>query len=186
MTNEISQKGVPVWIKIAIAVVAVWITGFAVLIFVGGKWLTDKVSSRENAVEVVQKIVQIPQPLPKDWQFGAGMDMGPMKFAVMLNKKDKTTISLTRYPGSKQQESTKIGAEQGAGMVVEERGTETIAGHQMTYTRGHSSRSPMAMQIGFVTADNGDLVMIHVVEPSLQKFDPSLSKAVLTSIKSIH
>lgn len=72
-------------------------------------------------------------------------------------------------------------------MVVEEKGTETIAGHQMTYTRGHSSaKNSMAMQIGFLKADNGDLVMIHVVEPTEKKFDPSLASEVLSSIKSVH
>lgn len=186
MESEVG-KGIPVWVKVVVGVAVVWITAGIVLVAIGCQWIASVLPNHKTALAVSEKIVQFRKPLPKDWQFETGVDAGPMKFAVMRNTKNSTCITFTRYPGAAKRDATARGAEAGARMEEIERGTEMIAGHQMAYARGHSSsRTPMAMQIGFITADNGDLVMIHAIEPSERKFDPTLIQDVMQKVESVH
>lgn len=182
-----AQKRFPTWAKVAIGIGVFWLVGFTVLAVAAGQWIAKSLPNAENAAIVADKIIQFRKPLPEEWKLSTGLDMGPMKLAVLINSKDSTVVTMTRYAKGSTTTSILQGATKGAQMTVEQSGEETVAGHKMEFVRGRSNgRRTTAMQVGCIKADNNDIVMIHAIEPSTTSFDPKRIQSVITAIKSVH
>lgn len=175
------------WLKVVLALVGVGILAIAAICFVllsmageCGKNMMDP----EKTARLADQIAVLEKPLPGEWAFSAGMNIGVMKMVVLVNTNDKTVITLTRYAKTKAPDSVAQGAAAGAQMAIEETGKEKLRGHNMSFIRGRSKDS--AMEICTLVADDGDLVLIHSLEPAKRKFDRALVNPILERIKSIH
>lgn len=185
-----SQTGaMATWLKVVLALVGLGIAATIGIVVLGvsmlgelGKTATDP----QKAAKIADEIVQIRRPLPSEWQYAVGMNMGVMKMAMLRNSSNNVVVNLTRYPKSSKVESITQGAAAGAHMSVEERGEETLAGRKMSYLRGFSKgrggSAAMAMEMAWVIANNGDLILIHCVEPGKSKFEKEPVAPVLDRV----
>jgi hypothetical protein len=179
--------GVPVWVLVVGGLVILGGCVFVALIFATGSLLQGfgkQVVDPAAAAKVAQEIMEMKEPLPKGWDYTAGVNMGPMKMALIRNQKSQAVVNFTRYPKSSHPDEIAEGAAKGAHMTIEERGEDKIGGRKVTFVRGSSSTKGqhLAMELDTVAADNGDLIMIHSMEPERDKFDRSLVQPVFDSV----
>ncbi len=189
-----SQSGqVPTWLKVVLALVVVGFAALVGVIFLAGSLVADfgkQSLDPHQAEKIGDEIIQLRRPLPSGWQYSMGVNMGVMKMAMLMNSADHTVMNLTRYPKSKNTSAITEGAANGAHMAIEERGEEKLAGHDMSFVRGKSkgggNGTVLAMELCSITADNGDLILIHSVEPGKSKFDRAIVTPILERVITIH
>lgn len=149
-----------------------------------------------NAKKVASEMVSLPDPLPKGWVYGVGLDVGYQKSANVQNSQTGKGHALIQFNqmqinGSQTAESVahKFTMPNVAGMTFEceSTGKEKIGGQTAYYVRQHGTvmGKKSAMEIALIDLPNGGILQIQISEDGQDKFDPSIAEPLLKSIKSI-
>lgn len=163
---------------------------------VAGVMLVKDSFSPGNAKKVASEMVTLPEPLPKGWVYGVGMDVGYQKSANVQNitpGKGHVLIQFNQMQlkGNQTAESVanKFVLPNVAGMEfeLESKGEREIGGQTAYYIRQHGTviGKKSAVEVALLDMPNGGILQIQTSEDGQDKFDPSIAEPLLKSIKSI-
>ncbi len=150
--------------------------------------------SPSNAAKVASEMVTLPDPLPKGWVYGVGINIGYQKSANLQNTKHgkgHALIQFNQMQGTRSAEAVadKFAMPNVAGMTfeVESKGEEKIGGQTAYYIRQHGTvmGKKSAVEIALLDLPDGGILQIQSTEDGLDKFDTTIVEPLLKSIKSI-
>lgn len=169
--------------------------GIAVAAVVGVMMVKDSFTPN-NAKKVASEMVSLPDPLPRGWMYGVGVDMGYSKSANVQNMKSGKGHVLIQFnqmqvKGNQSAEfvANKFAFPNVAGMEfeLESKGEREIGGQTAYYIRQHGIviGKKSAVEVALLDMPNGGILQIQTSEDGQDKFDPSIADPFLKSIKSI-
>lgn len=188
-------KQLPKYVKVIIAIVLTSLFGLIVACVVLTLNLKNSFTP-EFAAKVLSQMVGLPDPLPRGWSYGVGMDVGYQKTANIYNRRrgrGHAMIQFNQMQLNNEQTAEEVADRfvmpNVAGMTVEvdSRGEEEIAGQTAFYIRQHGRimGKLSAYEIVFVDIPSGGILQIQSTEDGYDRFDPEIVAPILTSITRI-
>ena len=191
-----SAKGqVPTYLKVLIAFGVIVFLGTIVMAVIGFRILQENISPG-HAAKIAREIVDLPDPLPEGWEYGAGLDVGYSKVVNVVKRSGtnhpmiqfmELTISGRR---SAKDMASKFSLPSTAGMKFESgaQGEEKIGGQTAYYVRGHFSilGRESASEVALIDLPDGKILQVQSTEQGETTFDPEQVKPLLDSVKGFH
>src|SRR5262245_14058803 len=140
MVNAVDseKKGLPTYIKVIIGMVVLTMLCTIALGVIGINYI-GKSFTPQNAARVANEMVDLPDPLPSGWHYGAGIDVGPSKVANVQYRRGRTrplvqfTKMGNRLPAKVIAANLKMPSTSGMTFEFESRGEEIIGGKTAYY-----------------------------------------------------
>lgn len=201
-----NEKGLATWVKILIGVMIIGTISIVTILgasvwFVGSamKDMADPAKVRAT----VDTIAKFENPLPKGWNFGMALPLGPVCVAIVRNEKLDLNVTLLKMPGGGKEMSTEmvVGEYSAKGVPnvsgdsskpsvpidVQNKGKLSVAGEELAYAIGVSTDAgkKFSQFIGCVIPKNNQSVIIVQGQClNSQEYPLEDTKALLAAIKS--
>lgn len=200
-----NERGLATWVKILIGVMIVGTISIVAIIgsvaWLAGSAYKDMTDPKKSKA-TLESIAKFEDPLPKGWQFGMALPLGPISVAMISNDKAKLNITLLKLPSGGKDMTNEVvvgeyaakgvpdmsgsGTKSSGPITVENKGKMNVGGEELAYVTGVGSDTSKkyAQFIGSVIPKNKDSVII-VQGQSLDsgEYPMEETKALLGAIK---
>ncbi len=191
----------PVWSKIIVFLTISGILGSIATIVYGSleiKRIAELAGNPKYVASLGNKIVDLPDPLPKGFEYQVGMDMSFLRLVSLINRDAMQQYTFYDFPGSTNQKAKKFTEDAYAyGMntpsvvgkftsLIKE-GSWQLLGKEMPYMLGKVKTPEGQERQGLVAScvnEKGRAFLFYAVQVDNQKFDMAPSMELIKSIKS--
>ena len=201
MSSISAGARLPAWSKIIVFITLSGILGsIATIAYVSLeiKRMAELAPNPKYVATLAKKIVELPEPLPEDFEYQVGMDMNFLRLVSLINRKAMQQYTIYDFPGSTNQKARKFTEDAYAygmntpsvvGKFTEliKEGSWQLLGREMPYMLGKIKTPEGHQRQGLVACSinaKGHAFLFYAVQVNDQKFDMEPSLRLIKSIKS--
>lgn len=201
-----NEKGLATWVKVLIGVMIIGTISIVAIVgasiwFVGSAY--KDMSDPKKSKATVESIAKFEDPLPKGWQFGLALPLGPISVAMLSNEKAKLNITLLKLPSGGKDVTNEVvvgeyaakgvpdmfgsGKKSSGPLTVQNKGKMNVGGEELAYVTGVSSEASKKNPqfIGSVIPKNKESVIIVQGQAlDSEEYPMDETKTLLGAIKS--